>query len=482
MLQGFLRKIKPLNILTNTEVQKIHEGALHVLERTGVNFLHDRALEMLKEHGCNIDFNTRRARIPGWLVQRCIDDTPVSFKMKARIEQHDLHIGSNRLYYLAGAGLRIVDLDTWEARPATLKELDEASVVSDALESVHMVADTAPYTDIVGVPPFMTSLVDVASHLRNTTKITITDNGNDLELFHIKMATAVGVDILAFVGSSAPLTYDEASCQAILRYSDAGFPFFLISSAMMGGTGPATIAGSLVTTIAEILAGTVLIQIARKGTGIIAGDYTMPLDMRTGHPGFCDMSTALHTAAFNQIMRRYHIPSFANCPGMGSAKTIDVQSGYERSMSTLNAALSGANLIVLHGSVYGEYTYHPVCAVLDDDIATWVGRVIEGFEINNETLALDLIDEVGPIPGSYLDKQHTRTWWKSQQFIPRSADRSTYPEWIRSGKKTALSYARERTEEILRSHRVAPLNEDADKALDEIMREAEGYYREKGLF
>jgi trimethylamine--corrinoid protein Co-methyltransferase len=150
-------------------------------------------------------------------------------------------------------------------------------------------------------------------------------------------------------------------------------------------------------------------------------------------------------------------------------------------MSTLNAALSGANLIVLHGSVYGEYTYHPVCAVLDDDIATWVGRVIEGFEVNDETLALDLIDEVGPIPGSYLDKPHTRAWWRSQQFIPGSADRSTYPEWIRSGKKTALHLAGEKLGEILRSHRVEPLRKDADRALDEILKEAEEYYGEKGL-
>lgn len=110
--------------------------------------------------------------------------------------------------------------------------------------------------------------------------------------------------------------------------------------------------------------------------------------------------------------------------GRSNAKLVDVQSGYERSMSTLNAALSGSNLIVLHGSIYGEYTYHPVCAVIDDDIATWVGRLIEGFAVNEETLALGLIEEVGPIPGTYLNKAHTRTWWKRQQFIPNSADRT----------------------------------------------------------
>jgi trimethylamine--corrinoid protein Co-methyltransferase len=105
----------------------------------------------------------------------------------------------------------------------------------------------------------MASLVDIASHLRNTTKITITDNRHDLELFHIRMAKTVGVDVLAFVESSAPLTYDEESCKAMLRYCEAGFPFFLISSGMMGGTAPATIAGALISTLAETLAGIVLI-------------------------------------------------------------------------------------------------------------------------------------------------------------------------------------------------------------------------------
>ncbi|KPJ87478.1 MAG: hypothetical protein AMS17_08405 [Spirochaetes bacterium DG_61] len=304
--------------------------------------------------------------------------------------------------------MRIVDLDTWEARAATLKELDEASVVNDALESVHLVADTGPYTDIEKVPPIMSSLIDIASHLRNTSKVTIADNGNDYEIFHIEMAEVVGCDMLAFLGSSALLTYDEATCKAAFRYSKAGFPYFLISSDMMVATGPATIAGTLVTTNVEILTGVVMLQLIKPGIGIIAGDYAMPLDMRSGHPFFYDLASALHTAAFNQIMHEYRIPAFANCPGMSSSKKIDFQAGYERAMSTLTAGPSVANMIVLHGTVYGEYTYHPVGAVLDDDIASWVGSLIEGFDVNDETLAVDLIDKVGPIPGSYLNTAHTR--------------------------------------------------------------------------
>jgi len=127
MLRGFTRKIEPLNILSDTDVQRVHTGALEVLEKTGVNFLDTEALSLLKENGCRVDMEGKRARIPAWLSEESIRSTPSVFFMKARDSRHDLLIGENRLYFLAGAGMRIVDLDTGETRPATLKELDEAS-------------------------------------------------------------------------------------------------------------------------------------------------------------------------------------------------------------------------------------------------------------------------------------------------------------------------------------------------------------------
>ena len=481
MLKGFYRRIRPLEILTDEEVDAIHWATLEVLERTGLNFLHERALKLFAENGCQVDLDTHRVRMPTSLVEECLRKAPSSFRMRARDPGCDLRIGGNRLYYMAGAALRIVDLDTWDARPATRTELDEACVVLDALDSVHLIADTAPYTDIVGVPAVMTYLVDTASHVMNTAKITLSAGSHGSEIFNIKIAKAIGADMLAFLGVSAPLTYQPDACEAAFLQAEAGFPFYIVGSDMMGGTGPATIAGSLVTTNAEILAGLVLLQLTRPGTGILAGDYTMPLNMRTGEPCFDDLASSLHTVAFNQIMRRYGIPTFANCPGISCAKTIDVQSGYERGMSTLAAALSGANVIVLHGSVYGEYTFHPVQAVLDDDIANWVGSYLEGIEVNDETLAVDLIDEVGPIPGSYLNKAHTRKWWKTQQFMPKAAERSSYPEWMKTGKRTAIDYAKQRTEEILHSHKPVPLPKDQNVKVNDVLREAEDHYRKAGL-
>jgi trimethylamine--corrinoid protein Co-methyltransferase len=185
--------------------------------------------------------------------------------------------------------------------------------------------------------------------------------------------------------------------------------------------------------------------------------------------------------AFNQIMRKHQIPTFANCPGFSSSKKIDFQAGYERALATLAAALSGANIIVLHGSIYGEYTYHPIQAILDDDVANWVGHFIEGIEVTKETLAIELINKIGPIPGSYLAEAHTRKWWKTQQFLPKVADRLTYPEWINEGKKSCIEYAKSQMEEILQTHKVPSLPKEQDKEVSNIIKEAEKYYKERGM-
>ena len=123
---------------------------------------------------------------------------------------------------------------------------------------------------------------------------------------------------------------------------------------------------------------------------------------------------------------------------------MDFQSGYEKGMNALIQALSGGAVVWVHGTVFGELTAHPVQAIMDDDIAGMIGRFLEGIEVSSDTLAVDLIQEVGTIPGIYLDKHHTRKWWKSEQFIPAVADTSNLQTWLNSGKKTTIDLAKEK--------------------------------------
>ena len=143
-------------------------------------------------------------------------------------------------------------------------------------------------------------------------------------------------------------------------------------------------------------------------------------------------------------------------------------------------ALSGVNLLSLHGGVYGEITAHPVQAILDDDIAGMIGRFIKGVDINRDTLALDLIESVGPIPGVYIDKEHTNKFWKSEQFLAKATDRMTYSGWEKSGKKSCLEYAKDKFNEILASHKPVALKSNEEEGIEKILEEAKQYYRGKG--
>ena len=335
--------------------------------------------------------------------------------------------------------------------------------------------------DMEGIPPCMVMLEGLASGIRNSAKVQSMGYSLDCEVFAIKMAKAVGMGFRAGISISPPLTLSATDVEAAFRFVEAGFPMNIGSSILMGGTGPATIAGSTVINNAEIMAGIVLVQLIRPGVGVIPWDATYPMDMKAGHPAFGALGTSLHSVVFEQIWHKYGIPTSNWSAGFSSSKKIDFQCAYERAMSALLVALAGVHFIGLHGCIYGELTYHPVMSVLDDDIAGWIGRFIEGVEVTDETLAIDLIEQVGPIPGNFLTTEHTRKWWKKEQFIPKAADREPYPEWIKKGKKDALALAKERVEEILATHQPKPLTPEQDKAIDEILEEARSFYREKGL-
>jgi len=482
MLKGFTRNFKPLEILTDEQVQAIHRGTLDVLETTGVRVEHDRALQLFADHGCKVDLKEKRVRIPGYLVEDCLRKCPSSFAVKARDPKYDLRIGGNNLYFKHGMGMRYLDLDTWQSRSGTLQEHAEAVRILDALGTVHMLATGGFYVEMEDIPPCMGMLEGLASGIRNSVKTSdMGPPGSDCEVFAIKMANAVGMQLRGGVDISAPLTYSQDTVEAVLRFTEAGFPTAIMGCAQFGVTGPATIAGSTITNNAEILAGLVLMQLFRPGVGVMAGDFGYPMDIRFGHPAFGAVEAALHKTIHGQVWRCYGVPTSMAQDGYSSSKKIDFQNGYERAMSALLSALVGGDLSSLHGSVHAMLTYNPILSILDDDIAGWVGRFIEGVEVTDETLAIDLIEQVGPIPGQYLNTEHTRKWWQKEQFIPKAADRAPYPEWLKKGKKDAIALAKERMTEILAKHEPRPLTPEQDKAIDEILEEARSFYRQKGL-
>jgi trimethylamine--corrinoid protein Co-methyltransferase len=170
MIEGFTRQFSPLNLLSEEEVEAIHRGALYTLEKTGMRVEHERSLRLYADNECDVDFENRMVRIPSHLVEESIRKCPSHYVIKARDPDQDLMVGGNTFYFMQGMGMRYVDLETWETRPATFKEHREAMIVADALENVHLADGIFFYMEREGIPPVMVMLENLVSGLRNSSK------------------------------------------------------------------------------------------------------------------------------------------------------------------------------------------------------------------------------------------------------------------------------------------------------------------------
>jgi len=468
-------------MLSEEEMEAIHRGALYILETTGMRVEHEKALKLFADNKCKVDFEQKRVRIPPPLVEECLRRCPSNYVVRARDREYDLMIGGNTVYFMQGMGMRHLDLDSWETRPATVGEHREAMIVADALENVHLADGIFFYMEREGIPPVMVMLENLASGLRHSAKAQQFGYQKDCEIFAIKMANALGINLNPELDTASPLTIYSGSVEAAIRYVEADIPIQPCVGITMGAEGPVTHASSTVLAIAMVMAWTVLTQLIKPGAAMSIQHGLKPMDMQRGSPRYGAVGHALTTGMMNQLLRRYQIPS---CPSAGftsTSKKIDFQAGYEKSMGALISALTGGNLLIFQGGSGVELLYHPVLSILDDDVAGWIGRYLEGVTVTDETMAVDLINQVGPIPGHYLGTEHTRKWWRQEQYIPKVADREAYPVWVKTGKRDALALAKEKMEEILATHKPKPLTPTEEQAIEDILNEAREYYRKKGL-
>jgi trimethylamine--corrinoid protein Co-methyltransferase len=477
---GFSLDIRPLEFLNEEEVAEIHSATLRVLWETGVRIESEWALGFLEGHGCRVDRDELRIRFPAALVEECLAKVPNTFPARARDERHNLVFGGDALHVSHGSGMHTIDLDSFETRPPTRAEYVDAIKVLDALPSVSCLG-CYPYFGFEDVSPVMAILEGVALKMRYSTKHQTTCYTKGSEVFNIQMAQALGLEISGVATSSAPLSWDGDAITTARRMIEAGFPIVTVDGCIMGGTGPATAPGSIVVSNAEHLAMVVIAQLLNPGQRMLIGHFSVPMNMATGSPAFGGIGGSISNAIFNQMWRHYGVPCSNGSPSYVAAKTIDYQAGYEKAMAGLISALSGANHLLLHFAVSAEISAHPIQAILDDDIAGMIGHFMSGTTVTDETIAVDVINEVGPIPGHFLNTAHTRAWWQLGQFMPRAADRLTYPDWTAQGKKTALDYAQDRLEEILSTYEPEPLTQAQEDDIERILADARSYYKKHDL-
>jgi trimethylamine--corrinoid protein Co-methyltransferase len=231
-------------------------------------------------------------------------------------------------------------------------------------------------------------------------------------------------------------------------------------------------AGTLLLQNAEILGGAVLAQVTQPGCGVMYMGYSTPMDMRYGSMASGSIEVSLMAVATAQLARFYHMPSGVFFP-MTDAKLPDPQAAYEKHLQTLLCAQAGVNYLMPLCGLDNEGAHSPAQMLIDHEVCAMVGKVLEGIRVDDETLALDLIKETGPIPGNFLGTLHTRRHWRDEYIIPQVGVRESYDLWVDGGCKGVLERATKQAKRLIATHLPPPLPPEVEREIGRILQACE---------
>jgi len=264
-----------------------------------------------------------------------------------------------------------------------------------------------------------------------------------------------------------PLVHVKEALGKLKFAARNGIPNVYTPAPNAGATAPVTLAGTIAQGAAEYLSGVVIAQLIKKGAPIIGGGTLFAMDMTTGVASYGSTENYLMDAAMTEVCKYFGLPVFS-LSGCSSSKVFDGQATLESMFGTLSAALSGANLIhdvgYLEDGLCGSFEQ----VVITDEIIGMVKRYIQGITVDKNTLALDIIEKVGP-GGNFLSEDHTYKNFKSEMFMPELIDRNVYANWKSAGAKTLETRVNEKVRQILSTYEPQPIDDRKLAAIDEYM-------------
>jgi trimethylamine--corrinoid protein Co-methyltransferase len=465
-------------MLTDAQLDEIHLASLEILRRTGVRVYEAETLAMLNDAGCVVT-DRNLVRFPAAVVEEALLHVPSRVVLCNRTGEPRLLLEGHRTYFGTGSDLpNTLDLETSQRRLSLLSDVKNTARLADSLPNLDFVMSMALPSD---VPVPTSDRYSFLAMIENTVKPTVFtawDTQGLADIIAMAQAVAGGAGelrlkpfLLAYLEPSSPLQHSEVVLRKIRLMVEQGLPFVYAPGPIEGATAPVTSAGSLVMANAEVLSGLVIAQLWHGGTPFVWGSGSGPMDMRTMVGTYGTPEFMLHCMAMAELAHYYyHVPvwGFSGC---SDSKLPDIQAGIESALWILWTALSGANLVHDVGYVESGLTCSYEMIVLCDEIVSFVRRLMGGIEITPETLALDVIHEVGP-GGHFLTTAHTirnfrRVWY------PDVLDRRAYADWLNAGQPTAIQRAREIAREAIAAHTPIPLPAETVGIVRAIVAEAD---------
>ena len=256
------------------------------------------------------------------------------------------------------------------------------------------------------------------------------------------------------------------SLEKLLYCIEKDIPVIYTSATTAAQNGPATLAGALALSDARILSGLVIGQLKRPGAKMIVTMHASSMDPRSGSHTYASPEHMICQAAARDLANHYHLPTWGRA-GCTDAKVVDQQAAFESGSEILMQALSGENLIHDVGYVESGLTGSWDALVMANEFIGAAKRVVKGFEINQDTLALDLIEQVGP-RGHFLAEPHTAEHFRQEFWLPELIDRESFPDWEQKGKSTLLDRVKAKVKKVLETHQPKPLEQRVFEHLQEL--------------
>jgi trimethylamine--corrinoid protein Co-methyltransferase len=456
-----------LKILSQEEIQSIHEATLRILAEVGFVWTHQESLEILIGAGCTQRGN--RVLFPPHLVEECIKKSGKRATIKGRGGIRRT-LGDGNLYFHNLGGARdIFDATSGSRRPAHESDVSNAARLLDALENCHTVT---PFFTPLDVPGELMSLFMYRHTIPHTLK-PIQGPGVQYRFeigYALEMAAVIDTEpgaLTLSLSPVSPLTIPDHEAEAVVEMAKAGVAFATLPCPTAGATSPMTIAGSLAQQNAETLAIVVLSQIVNPGLSIIYCGRLGMLEPRTGLI-WGGLELGMASAATVQLGHFYGYS--VNVYGFSTnAHTLDAQNGFERGLNAVLPALAGADELSgigeMEAGVMGSFAQ----MVMDNELAGQVLRLRRGIEVDRETLALEGIMKAMDGTRNFLGQRHTMNHLRTELNLTRLAERNTWEAWDKAGREGMAEHAAAEAERILREHRVPPLDPRQERELDRIM-------------
>jgi trimethylamine--corrinoid protein Co-methyltransferase len=470
-----------LQVLSENEQVQVHERTLKILANTGVRVDTAQGRQYLYEAGGQVDVDTNIVRFPPTLVEGALQQTPKDFTLGARRPGWDLPMNAGNCLLLAdGEATTVIDRQTGKHRPSTFKDWSEVTRLLDALDEIGIYWAMIERTDREGtladqVEYWRALFANFSKHVQDASP-GVEDSGWLLEVLQVVFGDKETIKerhpFSFLLCPQSPLVIDQHYTEAYLATLGWDIPVAAMPMPLMGGTAPGSLIASIIQANCEVLSMLCLVQAAAPGTPFIYAPATSTMNPRTGMLSSGAIENGLFGAATTEMGRFYSLP--VESSGGGTDHYMPgIQNAYERALNAFLPVLTWPDILVGPGLMGGSMILSFEQLLIDVEVFKMSKRAHLGISTGEGKWLDEVVARVGPA-GNFLSERSTVAgirqgeWYMSQLGFHE-------PIRLREAEKRSslLDEAKDKVEEILKSHRPIPLDEDVERELDRIQKRAQ---------